>query len=101
MSFTFIYVTSPNEKEAKRISKYLFKKKLIACANIFPITSMYWWKNKIAKEKEYAIILKTTTENQNKVKQEIEKIHPYKIPCITALPVVPNERYARWLEEQL
>jgi periplasmic divalent cation tolerance protein len=43
----FIYITNPSKKEAKRLAKHLIEKRLIACANIFPIESLYWWKNKL------------------------------------------------------
>jgi len=35
------------------------------------------------------------------VKSEIEKIHSYKITCITEIKVEPNEKYGRWLKEQI
>ena len=63
MNFIFIYITNPTKDEAKMIAKHLLEKKLIACANIFPINSLYWWKDKIADENEFALIVKTTEEN--------------------------------------
>ncbi len=52
MSIIFIYITNPDIKTARRVAEHLLKKRLAGCANIFPIQSLYWWKNKIAKEKE-------------------------------------------------
>jgi len=37
--FILVYITHETENAAKKISDYLLNKKLIACANIFPITS--------------------------------------------------------------
>jgi periplasmic divalent cation tolerance protein len=42
----FFYITNPSKEEAKRIAKHLLDKRIIACANIFPIESMYWWDGK-------------------------------------------------------
>ena len=39
--FVFIYITNPSEEKAKEIAKHLIEKKLIACGNIFPSTSLY------------------------------------------------------------
>ena len=71
-----VYVTYPNLKEAKKITNHLLKKKLVACANFWPIKSMYWWKGKIENDNEVVAILKTRKENWNKVKTEIKKMHP-------------------------
>ena len=50
--FITVYTTHPDLKTAKRISSVLLKKRLIACANFFPITSMYWWEGKIQNDSE-------------------------------------------------
>lgn len=96
-----IYTTTPNEKEAKEIANDLLKKKLIACANLFPIQSVYPWKEEIAEDKECALILKTTEELFEKTKKEIKKLHSYEIPCIIKLNAEPNQEYHQWLIEQL
>lgn len=101
MTFTFLYVTAGTEPEAAKIARYLLQKKLIACANIFPVQSLYRWKGKIQEEREIVIILKTVASKANKVKTEIEKIHSYSIPCIIEMSVKPNEKYGKWLEGQL
>ncbi len=101
MTFTFLYVTASNEREAKKIAYQLLQKKLVACANIFPIQSLYWWEGKIKGGKEMVIILKTMKEKVAFVRKEIENIHSYSIPCITEIAVKPNKQYARWLKEQL
>lgn len=101
MNFIFIYITNPTEKKAEKIANFLLKKKLIACANIFPIKSLYWWNRKIAQEKEVVLIVKTTKNNFGKVKKEVEKIHPYKIPCIVKIPVSSNKKYFDWLKDEI
>lgn len=101
MTFTFLYVTCSDEEEAKKIARILLEKKLIACANLFPINSIYKWKRKISDDKETAMILKTTKEKSEEVKEEIERVHSYDIPCITEIDVRPNEKYGEWLQEQL
>lgn len=99
MNFIFIYITNPTKNEARKIAEHLLCKKLIACANIFPIDSLYRRKDKIADEKEFVLIAKTKKENFERVKREVEKIHPYDIPCIVKIPVSSNEKYYKWLNE--
>jgi len=35
-----VYVTNENLDQAQKIANYLLQKRLIACANFFPITSL-------------------------------------------------------------
>ena len=97
MNLIFVYITNPNEKEAEKISRHLLEKRLIACANIFPIKSLYRWKNKIIRDKEFVLIAKTAAKNYEKIKKEVEKIHPYEIPCVIKIPAKTNSKYKNWL----
>ena len=101
MDFIFIYITNPTREEAKRVAKHLLEKKLIACANIFPVESLYWWEGKIAEENEVILVAKTTENKFEKINREVESIHPYKIPCVAKIPVALNEKYAIWLKENI
>ncbi|MBU0629022.1 MAG: divalent-cation tolerance protein CutA [Nanoarchaeota archaeon] len=95
-----IYITAKDKAEAKKISKHLLEKKLVACINIFPIESMYWWKGKIEEGNEVVIIAKTKEENYNKVKEEVKKIHSYSVPCILKIKADANEEYQKWIEKE-
>ncbi|GIW67633.1 MAG: divalent-cation tolerance protein CutA [Candidatus Parcubacteria bacterium] len=98
----FVYITNPNRKTALRISQELLRLRLIGCANIFPIESLYWWQRKIVKDKEYILIVKTLEKNYKKIKKVVEKIHPYSVPCILKIKIDKvNEKYLKWLKEAI
>ena len=97
MSFILIYITNNNEKQAKELAKHLLKKKLIVCANFFPIKSMYLWKNKIENDKETVLLAKTQNKLWNKLKKEIESVHPYECPCIIKLKAEANKDYEKYV----
>lgn len=96
-----VYAVFKNEKEAKEISKKLIKKKLIACANLFPIKSLYRWKGKLNEERECAALLKTAGKNFDLIKKEIERTHSYEIPCIEKINVKTNKKYEQWVINEL
>lgn len=97
-----IYVTCKDIEEAKKISKNLLEKRLIACANMFPINSMYWWEGKINEDKEFALIIKTKKEKFDEVKKEIKKIHSYKVPCIVSFDIKRgNEDFLNWIKKEV
>lgn len=97
----FVYITNPTKAEAEKIAKHLLKKKLIACANIFPIDSLYRWKGRVVRNKEFVLIVKTTKSNFERVRREVESVHSYSIPCIIKIPVSPNKKYYKWLKESV
>ena len=98
-SFLVFYVTHPDEATAQRIADILLQARLVACANIFPITSAYWWEGVIAKEGEWVSILKTPLSLEVAVEAAILKVHPYEVPCVLRFEVKANEAYAVWIEE--
>ena len=100
MAFILVYVTHKNLEEAKKIASALLDKKIIACANFFPIESDYLWKGKRENSKEYVSLLKTRKENWNKVKAEIKRLHPYETPCIIKIDAEANEDYEKWVESE-
>jgi len=97
----WIYTTAPNHKSAEKISSYLLKKKLVACVNMFPVKSQYWWKKKILKNSEVALIIKTSSKKKNKALSEIKKIHPYKLPDIVSFDVDSSKEVIKWIEDSL
>lgn len=101
MPFLMIYVTHPDETTAQSISQKLLEQKLVACSNIFPITSAYWWEGTIQNEQEWVSVLKTSRENGKAVEKEIEKWHPYQVPCILKWEVNANEKYENWIHQSL
>lgn len=96
-----IYITCKNEKEAKRVSGHLLSKRLIACANIFPIKSVYRWKGKICRCNETAMIVKTKDSRYNQIKKEVEKIHSYDIPCVIKIRADANKKYNDWINREV
>src|SRR3970040_1149452 len=62
-------------REAKKISSNLLKKRLVACVNIFPIESMYFWDGELQENVEFAILAKTRDENYSKVENAVKEMH--------------------------
>ena len=101
LDMVLLYMACKDEKEAKKISIHLLKKRLIACANIFPIKSMYWWNCKVANENETAIIAKTSDKNFKKAANEAKRIHSYRIPCIMRISAAANKEYEAWAKKEM
>jgi len=100
MAFILVYITHKNKADARKVVSHLLKKKIIACANVFPIESSYWWNGRIERAKEVVTIVKTRKENWEKMKSEVERIHPYDIPCIMKLGAEANTPYESWIRRE-
>ncbi|HIH21994.1 MAG: divalent-cation tolerance protein CutA [Candidatus Diapherotrites archaeon] len=96
------YIACRNSKEAEKIAKALLSKKLIACANILPSTSLYFWKGRLKKTKESILIAKTTAGNFAALEKTVKALHSYELPLIAQLNVKSvNKEFKKWLEKQV
>jgi periplasmic divalent cation tolerance protein len=100
-SFRWVYVTCKSEAEARLLARRALEKRLAACANIFPVSSLYWWNGAIRSSKETAVILKTRASLARALVKELENAHSYDVPCIDSIPVLTmNRSCAAWLASQ-
>jgi len=86
-------------KEGESIASKLIEKKLAACVNIFPqMTSIYRWDNKINKEDEFLLIIKTEEYLEKEVYDFIRYNHSYDVPEIITIDINNiDKKYSAWL----
>ena len=93
------YVTFPTKEEAEKLVNKLVEKELIACASIFPVTSVYKWEGKVENSSEFIAVLKTKKELEKEVREFIAKNHSYQVPCILNWEAKANDKYNDWINE--
>ena len=96
-----LYVPCSDTPQAQRLAHMLLKQNLVACVNILPSSSMYWWQEKITQENEVILLIKTLPEKALPITHLIEEQHSYDIACIMHVPVHVNEKYFDWMLEQI
>ena len=94
-----IHTTCKDEDEARRIANAMLQKKLVACANYFPVKSIYWWKGKIENDSEIMLVLKTNEKKKDEAISEIKNIHLYELPVITVQKVDSNIDTCNWIDD--
>lgn len=99
MPFLLFYLTHPDEATARRVTDHLLERRLVACANIFPVASAYWWQGAIQGEGEWVSVVKSPLALEAAVEAEVLKIHPYETPCITRFEVRANAAYEKWIAD--
>lgn len=96
--FILVCTTTGSAGDAKKIAKKLVRERLIACANYFPIKSIYSWKGKICSDSEYLLMCKTTKSKFTLIKKAIKDAHKYELPEIISIDIVDGEqKYLNWV----
>ena len=103
MSNIIVLMTTATKKEAEKIARNLLNQRLIVCANMVgPVSSLFWWKEKISRENEFLVLMKTSADLFEKLATTIKQMHSYEIPEIIAVPITKGEQtYLEWLSGSL
>jgi len=90
--------TFPDKRSLAKIANRLVEDKIVACVNLFRVSSVYSWKGKIESGDEYLGIFKTTQKNKGLLKKALAELHPYDVPEIAELDVISaNSSYMQWI----
>jgi periplasmic divalent cation tolerance protein len=95
--------TTGSEEEARKISRALVERRLAACVNIIPhMTSIYRWKENVEEASEWLLIIKTTANAFDQVRQAIGELHSYDLPeCICPTVEEGSANYLQWIAESV
>ncbi len=99
-----VLVTCGSLPEARRIARRVVAARLAACVNIAgaPVESVYRWKGKVEKAREFLLVMKTTAARLAALEREVRRLHSYDVPEFIALAVTAGSRgYLRWLAESV
>lgn len=97
--FSIVYITAGDMEEARKIGKILIEERLAACVNIFPITSIFRWKNNIEDAQEFGIIVKTKSRKVKEIEKRVKEIHSYEVPCVIAFRIDGGSGdYIKWID---
>jgi periplasmic divalent cation tolerance protein len=95
-----VLTTCAAEADAERLARALVEGRLAACVNVVPgVRSFYRWKGEVDSGVEFLLIVKTSRDLFPALRAEMEKLHPYELPELLALPVVAGaENYLSWFQ---
>lgn len=98
-----VLVTAGSLRESKKIARRLVEARLAACVNITqPVRSIYHWGGKVAEDKEFLLIIKTTRKRYPEVKAAVLETHSYTTPEIISLPILEgSDAYLTWLDHSV
>ena len=98
MKFCVVLTTVGAGFDAAALAKELVDGRLAACVNIVPeVRSIYRWKNGIEDDREQILVIKTTEERIDALREQLAARHPYEVPEFVVLSAEALGPYAEWL----
>lgn len=96
-----VLTTLPVEADAEAFARALVDARLVACANLLaPMESIYRWEGRIESSKERQLVLKTSADRVDLLRERMRTLHPYDVPEFLVLTIAGgSEAYLRWISE--
>ncbi len=84
MSLIAIVTTLPTREQALQLARTLVEQRLVACAQLSAIESLYLWHGHLQQEPEVRLTLKALESHYAAIEAAILEQHPYDLPAIHA-----------------
>jgi periplasmic divalent cation tolerance protein len=95
------YVTTPDMKTARDIARAVVDRRLAACANFWPVESVYRWRGKREETTEFVIVFKTRAAALPRLIRSVRGMHPAEVPCIVSYKMGPAlPEYLEWIDTE-
>ncbi|MFE7590206.1 divalent-cation tolerance protein CutA [Kitasatospora sp. NPDC057512] len=99
--FLVVTTTHDDETKARELAAKVIGERLAACAQVYPIRSVYWWDGEVQSGDEWRIDFKTRAELVGPLGDFIKERHSYDVPELVAVPVVAGaESYLNWISAE-
>jgi periplasmic divalent cation tolerance protein len=97
-----VFCTCPDEICAERIATALVEEQLAACVNRVPgVASTYRWQGKLCRDSEQLLLIKTTRERFEMLRERIVALHLYELPEVIAVDIASGSApYLDWIEAE-
>jgi periplasmic divalent cation tolerance protein len=93
-----VYITAGNMENASQIARELVSRRLAACVNMFPVSSIYCWKESIAEDHEIAMFIKTDSSRFEEITKLVKSLHTYEMPAIEFWNIEGEKEYLEWIQ---
>ena len=94
-----ILTTLPAGADAAAFAAALVEDRLAACVSVLPeMESIYRWEGAVQRDRERQLIVKTSRDRVDALRQRVGELHPYDVPEFLVVPIVDgSDAYLRWI----
>ena len=92
-----VYITAGSRENALKIARELVSKRLAACVNMFPVSSIYRWQEKSKRMNEIAMLVKTDSSRFEEITKVVKALHTYELPAIEFWEIEGEREYLDWV----
>jgi len=98
-----IISTAGSKEEASTIAHSLVEGQLAACVNITgPVESVYRWQGEVETATEWLLVIKTTADAFDRVRETLSKLNSYELPeCIEISIDDGSAAYLEWIGQSV
>jgi periplasmic divalent cation tolerance protein len=98
-----VLTTCGDAAEAGTLATLLVERRLAACVNaVEQVTSTYRWQDRVQRDQETLLVIKTTAARFAAVEQTIRTHSRYELPEVLAIPVADGSgAYLDWIRESV
>jgi periplasmic divalent cation tolerance protein len=99
MTPVVVLSTIPADLDPRPIARALVGARLAACVNVVPgLLSIYRWKGEISEDGEQLLLIKTSRERTDALREALVRLHPYEVPEFVVLEIdAIAASYRAWL----
>ncbi len=95
-----ILTTTGSRAEADKLAALLVERRLAACVQVTATESTYRWKEKVTREPEFLLLIKTISRRYKEVETVILENHSYEVPEIIRVPITNGlKSYLGWIKD--
>jgi periplasmic divalent cation tolerance protein len=98
LSAVIVLTTTGADFDAQALAQSLVEARLAACVNIIDrVQSVYRWEGRVQNDAEQLLVIKTSAERVDALREALLRQHPYDVPEFVVLEVSTSEAYGAWL----
>ena len=98
-----VLITFPDDNDVEEFAANLVSGGIVACVTILSeVESFYRWAGQVERTKERQLLVKTTADKVDHLRNRVTELHPYDVPEFLVLSVLEgDERYLAWIKDAI
>ncbi|HUR81026.1 MAG TPA: divalent-cation tolerance protein CutA [Thermoanaerobaculia bacterium] len=99
MKPVLVLTTCGADFDARALAQALVEMRVAACVNIVPrVQSVYRWEGAVASDDEQLLIIKTSDERVDALREALLARHPYEVPEFVVMTMdATSDAYGAWI----